>query len=222
MVPDPIAAIERYTEAVKRQKIRPTCNRCPRCEGEPECFHRHDERERQFLVIVERVVHLVLSLITRWKCPLCGQRFTLYPPFALPRKRYVKDSILELASPYLEDDELSYRRSVEVGGRPLFRDRQADGSIDDRALAPSTLHRWLPFFSSVAETLREAVRLVRESSAPSDLFRRVFAIAPRKHRSEARREVLIAALRGLWTDREFHRVFGRSVFPELATASGWT
>jgi len=222
MLPDPIAVIERYTEAVKRRKIQPTCNHCPRCGEEPGRFHRHDKRERQFLVVVERVVLLVLSLITRWKCPLCQQTFTLYPPFALPHKRYVKDSIFELADTYLQDDALSYRESVKVDRLPIFRDRQADGTIDDRVLAHSTLYRWLPFFTSAAATLREAVRLVRASSMPSDLFRRVFTVAPRKHRSEERRDVLIAALRGLWTDHEFHRVFGRSIFPELATASGWT
>lgn len=221
MVHDSIAAIQRYAEAVDGRQIQPTVNRCPHCRGEPDHFRRHDRRKRVFLVVIERVVHKVLSALTRWKCPLCTGRFTLYPPFALPRKRYVKDSIFELARAYLEEDELSYRRAVEVERMPVFYALWDDGSIDERSLAHSTLHRWYSFFSCLLVTLREAQHLVRQKSATSDLFRRVFAPAPRKYRSEERRALLVRALRALSTEREYRSLFDRSIFPELATACAW-
>jgi hypothetical protein len=104
---------------------------------------------------------------------------------------------------------------------PAFYAQRDDGTIDERSLAHSTLHRWFSLFVSLLETLREAQRLVRQRSAKSDLFRRIFAPAPRKYRSEERRAVLRAALRMLATEREYDSLFGRSIFPELATACAW-
>lgn len=221
MVPDPIEEIQRYTEAVRRRQVKPTCNLCPLCHQEPEEFRLHDRRERTFLVVVGRLVKSVLSLLSRWKCPLCKGSFTLYPPFALPRKRYVRECVFELAGEYLERDELSYRAAVSVEGMPVFRDRRDDGTIDERSLSHSTLHRWLPLFCSLAATLAEATRLVRATAVPSDLFRKVFAAAPEKYRSEERRTVLATALMALWTEREYRAFFARSIFPELATACAW-
>ena len=143
------------------------------------------------------------------------------PPFALPRKRYVKETIFELADAYVEEDELSYRRAVKVERMPAFYALRDDGAIDERSLAHSTLHRWHSLFFFLLETLREAQRLVRQKSATSSLFRRVFTPAPKKYRSEERREVLVRAQRTLWVEREYRSLFGRSVFPELATACAW-
>ena len=221
MVPDPIAVIQSYAEAVDGRQVRPNVNRCPHCQGEPDHFRRHDRRKRVFLVVIERVVHKVLSALTRWRCPLCAHRFTLYPPFALPRKRYVKDSIFEFARAHLEEDELSYRRAVEVERMGIFYDLWDDRSVDERSLSHSTLHRWHSFFSSLLMTLQEAQHLVRQKSARSDIFRRVFAPAPAKCRSEKRRGVLAAAQRALSIEREYRSLFGRSIFPELATACAW-
>lgn len=220
MVPDPIAEIQRYAEAVDRRQVQPTLNRCPDCGEEPRGFRRDGQRRRVFLVVLGRVVHQVLSALSRWRCPLCGHRFTLYPPFALPRKRYVKETIFEVAEAYVEE-ELSYRRAVEVERMPAFYAHRDDESIDERSLAHSTLHRWFSLFVSLLETLREAQRLVRQKSAKSDLFRQVFAPAPGKYRSEERRAVLVGALTMLSTEQEYRSLFGRSIFPEFATACAW-
>jgi hypothetical protein len=222
MVPDPIEAIQRHTEAVERRENRPTCNRCPQCHEEPETFQLHDRRKRIFLVVVARTVRRVLSLVSRWKCPCCKVSFTFYPPFALPHKRYVKDAVFGLARAYLERDELSYRSAVEVEHMPVFYEEPgSEAPIDERSLSHSTLHRWLPFLSLLVATLAEALRLVRGRSASGDLFRRILAVASRKYRSDERRKVLERALRLLASDAEFHALFGRSIFPDLATACGW-
>lgn len=222
MLPDPIEAIQRYTEAVRRREIEPTCNLCPHCHEEPGEFKLHDRRKRIFLVVVERTVRRVVALVSRWKCPCCEVCFTLYPPFALRHKRYVKDAVFGLAWAYLERDELSYRSAVEVGRMPIFYEKPgSEAPIDERSLSHSTLHRWFPFFSLLVATLGEALRLVRDRSASGDLFRRIFAVASRKYRSDERRRVLERALRLLASDAEFSALFGRSIFPDLATACGW-
>lgn len=221
MLPDQIETIHRYTEDVRQKKIKPTCNCCPRCHKEPGRFTLHDCRERTFLVVVERTIKRVLSLLTRWKCPLCKHPFTLYPPFALPNKRYVRTCVFELTEGYLEHDLVSYREAVKVGSMPVFHDLDASGTIDDRTLSHSTLHRWIPFFSALTATFTEALRLIRERSATSDLFRRIFPFAPEKYCSEERRGILARALKALAVEREFRGLFNRSIFPELATACAW-
>jgi hypothetical protein len=133
----------------------------------------------------------------------------------------VRDCVFELAEWYLEHDELSYRAAVSVKGMPVFHDCRDDGTIDERSLSHSTLHRWLPFFLSLGATFTEALRLIRSKSASSDLFRRALPVAPVKYRSEERRTVLATALRALWTEREYRALFARSIFPELATACAW-
>lgn len=221
MLRDLIDSIQHYAEAVRRREVKPTCNLCPHCHQEPGEFRLKDRRERSFLVVVDRTVKRVLSLLTRWKCPLCKTSFTLYPPFALPRKRYVRDCIFELGARYLGRDELSYRAAVKVDDMPVFHDQHDDGTIDERSLSHSTLHRWLLFFRSLDATLREARRLIRARSAACDLFRKVFAVALAKYRSQERRTVLTTALGAIWTDSEYHVLFARSIFPELATACAW-
>ena len=104
---------------------------------------------------------------------------------------------------------------------PVFYDSGDDGTIDERSLAHSTLHRWIPLFATLGATLLEARRLIRARSATSALLRKIFPIAPRKYRSHKRRRVLETALGALWTEREYHVLFCRSIFPELATAAGW-
>ncbi len=221
MLPHLVNAIQSYGEAVRRREIQPTCNRCPNCSGEPDRFRYRGHRERVFLVIVRRLVEPVLSLLSRWKCPLCKRSFTLYPPFALPGKRYVRDCVFDHARRYLQIDELSYREAVKVEHMPVFHEGDDRGAIDERSLAHSTLHRWLSFFRSLNATLLEALRLIRERSARSDIFRKVFAVRPAKYRSESRRDTLVAALRALSIDQVFRSLFGRSIFPDLATSAAW-
>ena len=47
--------------------------------------------------------------------PACGKRFTDYPPFALPGKRFIKSPVLEKAGEYLGTDH-SYAKTVQAPG----------------------------------------------------------------------------------------------------------
>jgi hypothetical protein len=221
MVLDMIEEIQRYTESVRNGTLTCDLDRCPRCGKRPSGFTRHDQRRRAFLVVVASIVHKVLSALTRWKCPLCGKPFTFYPVFALPHKRYVRDTVLEKVTRYVEDDAAAYRSAVKEQGRSVGYARTPEGAFDERQLSPSTVHRWLSSFSGLRSTLHEALRLIKEKSPGSGIFRSFVPIVPWKYRSERRRLQLLACRRLLQADREYRGLFGRSVFPHLATVCAW-
>lgn len=220
MLPPMLEEIQRYTRAVERKEIECDLACCPRCQ-EPASFTLHDRRRRTYLVVVERLVHTVVSLLTRWKCRRCKASFTLYPDFALPRKRYLKDEILRRAERYGEEDQESYRKAVKVRGLAVFYKGRGK-EIDERSFAHTTLHRWLGSFSSLEATCRKALGLIREKAPRSGIFRKILPIAPWKYRSEGRRRVLGKCRRLLLAEGEFRSLFGVSIFPRLATVCSWS
>ena len=224
MIAHPVAAaIAACTTAVERGEIPCDRERCPRCEGYPGRFKYHATRRRHFLVIIGRLVTEVISALTRWKCSCCGKTFTLYPPFALPYKRYVCQDICRLAQAYVGDDKLSYRKAVQVNSMAVCYGGQEgqDSRIDDRVLGPSTLHRWVGWLGSLKQTALQAWRLIRAKSPTCDLCRKAVVVAGGKYRTQARRDVLQRCGRLLETDRVYRALFDISVFTELATACRW-
>jgi hypothetical protein len=221
MVPGILEEIQTYTERVRKGEVHCGVDTCPVCREAPAAFKLHERRERTFLAVVERLVHKVLSLLPRWKCPLCKTTFTLYPDFALPRKRYVRESVSRLTERYLADDRTSYRKAVKEQGLPVFYDGESEGMIDERTLAHSTLHRWLTFFSSLERTLREALRLVKAKSPGSGIFREVLPVPAWKFRSEERKRALDTSQRLFQAEREYQAIFKISIFPRLATSCSW-
>ena len=216
-----LAAIAAHTLALTH--AAPCCKTevCPKCGDRPLSFAYHGLRSRQFLVLVERVMHCVLSALSRWKCPSCGKSFTDYPSFALPYKRIVRQDLCALSDQYVTDDDLSYRKAVQVDRMAICY--HTDGqTADDRVLWPSTLHRWVGFLGRLKNTLQQALRLIRSKSATCDVFRQVVAVPCWKYRSDERRLVLQTCGRLLGTDRAYQKFFDRSVFPELATLHSWT
>ena len=221
MVPLMLEKIQRYTKSVKDGTLACDLESCPRCGKRPSGFTRHDQRRRTFLVVVAGLVHTVLSALTRWTCPLCGKPFTFYPAFALPHKRYVRDTVLEKATRYVEDDAATCRSTVKERGLSMGYATAHEGAIDERQLAPSTVHRWLTSLSGLTDTLHTALRLIKAKLPGSEIFRSIVPIAPWKHRSERRRRQLLASRRLLQADREYRVLFGTSVFPHLATVCAW-
>lgn len=229
--------IQRYTKSVKDGSLFCDLDTCPRCVKQPRGFTRHDTRSRTFLVLAGRLVHKVLSVLTRWKCPLCGRPFTFYPAFALPYKRYVRQTIIEKTAMYIEEDKqpgdetkkepgekgefVTYRKAVKEKGCALGYASTREGIIDERQLAPSTVYRWITSLAGLRATLQKALGLIKQKSATSKIFRQIIPVSPRKYRSDGRRLELQHCRRLLQVDREYRVLFGPSVFPHLATASGW-
>lgn len=221
MVRGMLEEVQHYTESVRNGTLTCDLERCPRCGKRPSGFTRHDQRRRTFLVVVARIVHKVHSALTRWKCSRCGKPFTLYPSFALPHKRYVRNTVLEKATRYVEDDAATYRRVVKEPSGSVGYAKTPEGAIDERQLAPSTVHRWLTSLSALTDTLHEALRLIKARFPGSRIFRTIVPIAPWKYRSERRRLQLLSCRRLLQADREYRILFGPSVFPHLATVCAW-
>jgi hypothetical protein len=170
-------------------------------------------------VIVERLVRKVRSLLTRWVCDICAKAFTLYPSFAFPHKRYVRDQIFEWCSRYLEGESLSYRRAVQVDGLPVFYEAHAENP-DDRTVAHSTLHRWIRTLGNLTRTLREALQMVRAKDACAPLFRQLSLIVVRSSRcrSTERESLLRSCHQLILAERTYRSLFDVSIFPHLATA----
>lgn len=222
MISHPIlAAIAAHTLAVERGEVQCHLAVCQKCGERPGSFKYHAARRRQFLVIVDRLVQRVVSALTRWKCPCCGTTFTLYPEFALPHKRYVRQDVCRLSERYVVDDGVSYRKAVKVNRMAVCYDAGGGRPLDDRVLWPSTLHRWIGFLGGLKDTLQRAWRLIREKSSTCDVFRQAIPVPCCKYRSEQRREVLQTCGRLLRTDRAYQTLFKVSIFPHLATLCSW-
>lgn len=236
MVPSIAEEIEAYNEKCRSGGATCGLKTCPACARSPKAFKRHDERERSFRLVVETLVHTVLSFLLRWKCPLCGVTSTDYPSFALPHKRYVRQTIIESARAYVEDnDEVqakprpgrgtrkrrrsTYRKVASMkDGRPIAY-QGADGNTPDaRALSHSTIHRWVGWLGREAAAMKAAViqRIMAVSSA-STIHRLRPAIHPGKYRSETRRGLLEDAFIFFRACAEHLVRTGDAFFPDFGT-----
>jgi hypothetical protein len=167
---------------------------------------------------------------SRWRCPgscvggacAAGSGSPITRPFALPRKRFVKQPVLEKASEYLGTDH-SYRKTAEHEGMPIMYDdctgAKKEGPL---GLAPSTVWRWLSCLGGMAGTLRAALGLIREKEPNSTLHRQPWAVTTRKYRSLKRQQTLQQVMQLLAVDRVCERLFGEGIFPRYATGQGWT
>ena len=234
-----VKAIRAHEQDVLHHRVRPQLGQCPRCHCPVEAgvfFRCHEIRRRTFVVVVRDLVYTILSLITRWKCAQCQRTFTWYPAFAMPHKRYVLPVIMDRSRAYVETDEQSYRRGVQDGGQPVFHGQpeheqiRADSSEEDKtkegtaALAHTTLYRWISTLGALRHTLRRAWSLIEQKHPATGVFRDVagFRVAEGKFRSQARRRVLHAYRSLCVTEAAYGDLFGVSIFPNLATACGWT
>ncbi len=222
MVVDPREEIHTFTQAVASGTVACDFDTCLQCGRRPESFRLHDRRKRIFLVIIDRLVHEILCFLPRWKCPLCGRTFTTYPAFALPRKRYVRRDVLRFSGEYVDDDRTTYRRAATEDGLAVFYHGGEDGAIDDRQFAHTTLYRWFPFLGSLKRTARDALRLIREKTPGSGIFRKILPVPAWKYRSDERRQVLFHSRRLLQIEAEFRALFAGSLFPRFATACRWS
>lgn len=187
-------------------------------------------RQRQFLVIVGRLIVKVLSMLVRMKCSRCGKTFTDYPRFALPYKRFVSHQIMERSLRYLQDDTISYERATceldpgQTNGRspprqplPVFYPDPEQAT--SRGLAPSTVHRWITTLGSLKKILQAATSLLLDKDA--SIHRQAVDVAARKYRSVERKNRLQDTLRLFHAEAAYRAWFGCSIFPHLATSCLW-
>ena len=213
-----VEVITVYGQDAKAGRIACSAEACPRCGGVPGRFWRHGVRERLFLVFAE-VVCRVCSYLTRWRCPLCRQTFTLYPDFALPFKRYPAPFVLARCAAYASDEARTYREGVLEEGMPISH-ADADAGME---LSASTLWRWVGTLGGLSEAEPRLLDLVRQKDPSTLLFRALAGVRIQsgKYRSEGRRELLAGCWRLALVAAEHVRLFAVSVFTEFGTRSGF-
>jgi hypothetical protein len=170
------------------------------------------------------LVHVILCLVIRWKCPTCKKSFTQQPPFALRNKRYTRETILDFSASYLEDEASTYRKAVLDEGVAFFHaSTTKEDPITNKELAPSSLYRWVTSLGGMMEVLRCAQDLILQKNPASSICRNLAAleVSPKKYIKIARESVLKHCIRLIHLEAEFRAVFHVSIFPFFATKCGW-
>jgi hypothetical protein len=161
-----------------------------------------------------------MSWILRWRCQCCAKRFTDYPPFALPYKRFVQEPVMANTGEYLGTD-YTYCKTVEHEGMPIMYDDRSEAGLEKASgLAPSTVWRWLSWLGGMPDTLRTVLGLIREKEPNSTLHRQPWAVSPRKYRCQQRQRTLERAMQLLAADRVCESLFGDGIFPRYAMGRG--
>lgn len=185
----------RHKDRIEEGSARQPAKQCAKCDG--RCFVRHQKRLRWFLPVVERIVRPIRCLLYRWRCVNCGTTFTHLPPLCVPFKRYLREEIETRSQAYVETEPMSYRKVVKERGSAIVYDgpiadaESTEAGKDaevDRALAPSTVHRWIGSIAARREQWQPAVRLARQLHPGMRL--RSFAISAAKYRSQARKRLI--------------------------------
>ena len=228
-MPSPSSAtrveIENYANDVLRNKIRCELPHCPVCETLPDLFTRHQARSRKFYILCETLVQTVLCCVIRWRCHGCGKSFTQQPPFAFPRKRYTRESILGFSACYVEDQAATYRTTVsDDEGMEIFHALSSEGDTSrDKSLAHTTPYRWITCLGGLKQILCSAQDLILQKNPASTVCRDLAAIevSARKYVTAARESVLKRCRQILHLEVRFRATFLVSIFPFHATKRAW-
>jgi hypothetical protein len=175
--------IKAYQEKVEKNKITSDgLAPCPRCNLEPQYFKIHAYRERRFLIIVEAIIEAIYCALVRFRCINCGKTFALYPDFAVAHKHYSRQTVESFSRIYLQDDRKTYNdATMTVDGLPTHLET-------GRALAPSTIHRWITTLAGIFTAYEETMG---KTTSPGGCKPQ---IAAKKYRTQTRKAVLLRCL----------------------------
>jgi hypothetical protein len=156
--------------------------------------------------------------LVRFKCPGCGKTVTNYPDFAIPYKRYTRQTIMGLAGTYVETDKMTYQDAV------MRQDGVPGYAHSDCTLAPSTIHRWITGLACLVDTCRTALSLVLQDNPVSSVCRNLTQIIVPfcKYRSETRKNQLLSCRKLMTITAFFQETFNISIFTKLAIACAFT
>jgi hypothetical protein len=217
--------IDQYSNDVLRNKIRCKLPACPVCQTPADRFTRHQIRRRGFYVLCDLLVQVVSCFVIRWRCAGCRKSFTQQPPFALPRKRYVRASILNFTGAYLEDESATYRKVVlDDEGMSIFHHLTSEAEKTRyKSLAHSTPYRWITTLGGFRQILRCAQDLILQKKPGSTVCRDLAAleVSARKVVKDGRESILKRCRQILHLEVQFRATFGASIFPFLATRCAW-
>ncbi len=174
---------------------------CPYCGAPPDRWVSNGKRPRWFYRVQGSLVTPERGTVQTRKCRTCNRSFTEYPTFAVPFRRYARETIEQICAKYLDDARASYRSVVREGSVPIpypedgrFRSRRPaaedDGDLDAEApaLAHTTPYRWIAAMAA-APGSRALTAPQGALDAPD--------IPPRKYRSYARKRELVRCAEAL-------------------------
>jgi hypothetical protein len=197
---DPNKSLFKISETMEeiiqhREQVRRSQNPCP-VRICPKCHEKSD----------------LLGLLTCWKCPECGKCFMGYPPFAMPYKRYTTPTICAFSQRYVENDAMTYRNLIEE--TPLL-----SSTCPEWELSHSTIHRWISTLGRLNTTMSKAQDLILQVEPASTICRDLagLTVPARRYLSESRKTLLLACRRLMEIEKQFFRLFGVSIFHQLAT-----
>lgn len=202
--------VKAWNEAVALERVRCDREQCPKCGQIPGGFEICELRSKTFLALAMGLVYSFEALTIRWRCPLCGHRFTQQPPWGLPRKRYVKGVILSRCWRYLRKAESSYR-SVMAG--------MGYKGSDEMQPSHSRVWHWLKDLGQMVEVLRLIKRLILAKNPATAYVGQPISIFPCKYRSQARHELLKDAYSLLQLRPEWFHLFAVSFPPVVGTTA---
>lgn len=210
--------INKYNENIASKKLPYPNELCPKCYERPNSYKLHELSPRFFQFIKNKMVHTINSFLPRWKCNLCNASFIVYPPFALPYKRYILLDFKILSEEYLNKEQKTYRDVVKVDYAKTEIFYKGNGiDIDDRCLSHTTLWRYVGFLGSLNNILSNALDLIRQKDPESSIFREFVPVFVCKYRSKARKLVLETAQKLIFAQKEFIKLFKISIFPQFGT-----
>lgn len=164
-----------------------------------------------------------------------------FPFFVLPYKRYDSQSLQDLATSYVENDQQSYRRTVmpndriigydlantspPVGGDPeppttATSEDTATGH-DDRCTHHSLVWRMLGWLGGLTVALSQAHQMLGSLDPQATHHRFVGAVARQKFRSRQRRHTLERARQLLKLIPDWEARFAEKFFPRFATRASF-
>jgi len=210
-----IKQIREYTKQIRSNQVKCNLPSCRNCETSSKYFKRHQARQRQFYVISENIIRIILGLLIRWKCPVCGKTLTDYPEFAVPYKRYTVPTIRRYAGLYTENEQASYR---------IIIIKSSIGYPDsEKQLSHTTVHRWITGLGGFSKTLAKAQELYLQAKPQSGIIRELASISipSEKYRTKYRKSIFQKCQHLLRMELEFFAIFRTSIFTRLATQSGY-
>jgi len=210
-----IEKIKAHEKEVQSRELPDNLEICPKCGGSSRSFKLHESRARLFLIIVDFLVKEVWSVLGRWECPLCHCTSTYYPDYAIPHKRYTKNTILELSKKYVEEKYSTYESVVQNDKETIVYDSKINSQKYECRLTGTTVWWWLSYIGSIHFLITDALSLIRQKDPSSKVFREMQPVNPGKFRSNKRKNLLQRCIVFLNAEEEFRRLFSNSIFPHF-------
>ncbi len=89
--------------------------------------------------------------IGRWLCPFCGSTFRHLPPFLEPHKRFMTQTIDQVAGAVLARRRKRYRDAVKQP--PPNQQSYIYDTADGRSMSHTTCWRWITWMAAMALTI---------------------------------------------------------------------